>query len=717
MRLQLVLVIAPVLASLVSCRGPEDGGEPQLPGPTILPGSRGAPVELERSRELDEIARLEDERSDGDGALLEFLKTHEDSGVRARAAVALGRLPYPRFGAPVTEVLAAALEDPSLEVRAAAAFALGQRADPTSAGVLLAYRNDSEPLVRARVVEAASHIDEPLVRQQLVLSLRDSDLGVRMEAAVGTARWNRESPDAAEIDRALLDALRPYHITPQETPKTAVEAELVWRLLFALGRRKAELGRGPFLEYARSEYALERIFALRGLAQLEPEGKPVATNGGKPAPPSDSVRAAIDALSGPQQAADWRAAYEATVLLGRAAHPAAIPALREASEHASPHVRSGAMDALGSFTASREDALPILQRGSLDLSAGVRAAALRARTRLLNADDALELLGRHARDDDPVVRAGVVDAAGRLTDPRATQVLQRLCRDPSLFVSTRAVEALGKHPGPETRELLHGLLAHPDNGIRLAAVLGLREMPEESDVGPLGKAFESSQGDIAAEVAFNALQNLGEIGGVRAEALVERALDDPRPWVRAVAARVLERSFGKSPEPSTAPLVAPEREVPLPGEEFPLWRFNPLVEIATSRGSMVFELFPAEAPVHVHNFLSLVESKAYDGLSFHRVVPDFVVQGGDYRGDGNGGKPWEGSSLRAEITPRKYTRGSLGMPRNEDLDSGGSQFFVTHLPTPHLDGRYTIFGELRTGGDVLDRLEVGDRILAARMVR
>jgi cyclophilin family peptidyl-prolyl cis-trans isomerase len=92
-----------------------------------------------------------------------------------------------------------------------------------------------------------------------------------------------------------------------------------------------------------------------------------------------------------------------------------------------------------------------------------------------------------------------------------------------------------------------------------------------------------------------------------------------------------------------------------------------------------------------------------------------VIQGGDYRGDGNGGTTWLGeSSLRHEIGPRKYLRGSLGMPRNDDPDSGGSQLFVTHRPTPHLDGRYTIFGELRAGFDVLDAIEIGDVIRSAR---
>ena len=128
---------------------------------------------------------------------------------------------------------------------------------------------------------------------------------------------------------------------------------------------------------------------------------------------------------------------------------------------------------------------------------------------------------------------------------------------------------------------------------------------------------------------------------------------------------------------------------------------------------MVFELFPAEAPVHVHSFLALARAGYYDGLDFHRVVPDFVIQGGCYRGDGNGTGTWRGQadSLRHEFTPRRYVRGSLGMPRSSEVDSGGSQLFVTHRPTPHLDGRYTIFGELREGFDVLDAVEVGDRIL------
>jgi peptidyl-prolyl cis-trans isomerase B (cyclophilin B) len=131
---------------------------------------------------------------------------------------------------------------------------------------------------------------------------------------------------------------------------------------------------------------------------------------------------------------------------------------------------------------------------------------------------------------------------------------------------------------------------------------------------------------------------------------------------------------------------------------------------------MVFELFPDEAPLHVHNFLELARRGYYSDTPFHRVVPDFVIQGGDYRGDGDGGKTWDGELLPAEFTPRKFTRGALGMPRNDDPDSGGSQIFVTHRETPHLDGRYTLFGQLLEGGEVLDAIEVGDRIKSVRIL-
>jgi len=102
----------------------------------------------------------------------------------------------------------------------------------------------------------------------------------------------------------------------------------------------------------------------------------------------------------------------------------------------------------------------------------------------------------------------------------------------------------------------------------------------------------------------------------------------------------------------------------------------------------------------------------FDGLPFHRVVPEFVVQGGDPRGDGTGGPGWE---VRDEINLLRYARGTLGMALSGP-DTGGSQFFVTLSPQPHLDGGYTAFGRVAAGLEVLDRIEQWDRIVRAREV-
>jgi cyclophilin family peptidyl-prolyl cis-trans isomerase len=128
--------------------------------------------------------------------------------------------------------------------------------------------------------------------------------------------------------------------------------------------------------------------------------------------------------------------------------------------------------------------------------------------------------------------------------------------------------------------------------------------------------------------------------------------------------------------------------------------------IETERGSIVVDLFGVEAPVTVDNFLRLADRHYFDGSRWHRVVPNFVIQDGDPRGDGNGGP---GTVIRDELNRRRYERGVLGMALSGP-DTGGSQFFLTHSPQPHLDGRYTVFGQLYSGAQVLDLIVQGDRI-------
>ena len=126
--------------------------------------------------------------------------------------------------------------------------------------------------------------------------------------------------------------------------------------------------------------------------------------------------------------------------------------------------------------------------------------------------------------------------------------------------------------------------------------------------------------------------------------------------------------------------------------------------VTTSKGSFTIELLPSEAPLTVDNFIELAQRYYFRGITIHRVVPNFVIQDGDPRGDGNGGPGYE---IRCEINQVPYDRAILGMALS-GKDTGGSQWFVTHAPQPHLDGGYTVFGRVIDGMDIVDKIVRGD---------
>ena len=131
----------------------------------------------------------------------------------------------------------------------------------------------------------------------------------------------------------------------------------------------------------------------------------------------------------------------------------------------------------------------------------------------------------------------------------------------------------------------------------------------------------------------------------------------------------------------------------------------PRVKLETNKGDIVVELFENEAPIATNNFVNLVEKKFYDGVKFHRVLPGFMAQGGDPKGDGSGGPGYAIPDEHQQSNHRSHFRGSLSMARTAQKDSGGSQFFLCFLPTNNLDGQYTVFGRVVDGFDVLAKLQ------------
>ncbi len=124
-------------------------------------------------------------------------------------------------------------------------------------------------------------------------------------------------------------------------------------------------------------------------------------------------------------------------------------------------------------------------------------------------------------------------------------------------------------------------------------------------------------------------------------------------------------------------------------------------------GEIRLEFYPEDAPKTVENFVALAKKGFYNGLNFHRVVPDFVVQGGCPKGNGTGGP---GYMVKAEFNKQKHVRGTLAMARSQSPDSAGSQFYICYGATPHLDGQYTVFGHVVSGMEHVDRIKQGDKM-------
>ena len=130
-------------------------------------------------------------------------------------------------------------------------------------------------------------------------------------------------------------------------------------------------------------------------------------------------------------------------------------------------------------------------------------------------------------------------------------------------------------------------------------------------------------------------------------------------------------------------------------------------------GEIRMEFYPEDAPKTVENFVALAKKGFYNVLTFHRVVPDFVVQGGCPKGNGTGGP---GYTIKAEFNTQKHLRGSVAMARSQHPDSAGSQFYICYGPTPHLDGSYTVFGRVVAGMEHVDRTKQGDRMTSVTIV-
>ncbi len=265
------------------------------------------------------------------------------------------------------------------------------------------------------------------------------------------------------------------------------------------------------------------------------------------------------------------------------------------------------------------------------------------------------------------------------------------------LVETTSIIALLQDPSPRVAlETLESLAAWPEGSLTVEVRVALKAMVDKNDPAQVAT--------IAAMAERYRWKDFSE-------SLAKADIALGPQWVETkTAIAAAQAAFAEiSDVPRT--VTAQSQPPPLP---FTIGEVTSapgtVVVLKTSRGQIHLRL-TKDAPLNALHFARLVKKKFYDGLVFHRVIPGFVAQGGDPRGDGFGGP---GYLVRDELSARSHTRGTVGLATS-GKDTGGSQFFINVAPNLHLDGRYTLFAEVTKGMDVVDRLEVGDTILTARI--
>lgn len=266
------------------------------------------------------------------------------------------------------------------------------------------------------------------------------------------------------------------------------------------------------------------------------------------------------------------------------------------------------------------------------------------------------------------------------------------------------LRALAAFKPQNLQQILIALLKEPDVIVRGTAADLLGELPPSDEITTMLIAARlRTERDSLNDAALSILDALGKQKSAAANNAIKTALDSPDYLVRQRAATILKAN-GAGDFSSQVGLVKTRNT--LADYRRALARIGRKVSavVTTTKGSFTIDLLPSEAPLTVDNFVQLAQRNYYRGITIHRVVPNFVIQDGDPRGDGNGGP---GYQIRCEINEVLYDRATLGMALS-GKDTGGSQWFVTHAPQPHLDGGYTVFGRVVAGMEVVDKIERGD---------
>jgi len=627
-----------------------------------------------------------------------------------------------------------------------------RRIDTLLIADLLAHGSPPERAAAARAIGQV-HAGALAPRLRTLLGDRDTAVAANAAFALGLLR------DTASV-AVLANALG----APEE-----VASEAAWSLGAIGAPASRAIQSALMMRIARPPAVTAAL--LLAASKLKPE--PVALAVSWLDAESTPVRwAAVYAIARPYAAAGVRAAMplahdadaDVRMLVARAlSHQGAgdslaalaLPLLDTLARDGDEHVRVNAIRALATYGARARDAivaairdpdenvrLTAAQSLSTALAGAPRGAWMDAwkadtafvvRRAVLISALANEVVLPAADPDDPDgwrhqgdwrYRAAVADAGGASTDPqRVREIALPLTRDPDPRVRAAAFSAFAPFADssaghPWRREYMAFALTDADPIVRSVAIASLESHGTAAEAVHVLQGYHLSAMDSLDDARVATMRFLiaawrhdsAEFSDSLRGAI--RALPAPpdqatRDAARDFALLAAWRSAPPIPTPELAWYEGIVRSLIVPA----LGGKPPRAEISTARGTITIEFAPVDAPLTVHNFITLARAGYYQSLHWHRVVPAFVAQDGDRRGEGSGGP---GYTIRDELNRLRYARGVVGMALSGP-DTGGSQYFLTLTPQPHLDAGYTAFARLVAGAAALDATVQGDAILGVRI--
>ena len=620
---------------------------------------------------------------------LTVLITDADARIRRRAALALGRVGLAEAVTPLTGLLG----DTDAEVKQAAAFALGLIGDVSAAAALTPLLTDPAPMVRGRAAEALG-----------LIGAKDAAAAVGAVAAeyvrhasVSGRQPDDESaspPEAEAFKLAIFALVRLGAWDPLAAAVLEGDRPVTrwWPVAFALQRINDKRALPALKQLVAGPGKYSTAFAVRGLGALRD------TSAGPAIVPLLDGSRPLEVTVSAIRAAGQIGAEEAVEPLGRIA----------GDRKADPNLRLEAVSALGSLKGT--GALAVVQDLITDPWPVMRIAALRA-SAAIDQETFVVILASLDADSDWTVRSAFAGVLATLPADIAIERLRAMLNDEDKRVVPAVLRALVRLKAPDAGELILARAKDLDFSVRAAVSDLIGEVKPPGGADALREAYKAAIPDLTYSARTAALDALASYGAAEAVETLKAALGD-REWaVRVRAAELLDKLEPTGdhrrvmrPVPGSAPAPYDDKTLIAPD-------YSPHVFIETAKGTIEFELAVLDAPQTSRNFVTLARKGFFNGLAIHRVVPNFVVQDGDSRGDGTGGP---GYTIRDELNERPFIRGTVGMALSWK-DTGGSQFFIVHSPQPHLDAKYTVFGHVVAGMEVVDRIQQGDVIQRVRV--